>query len=249
MAIPAIIMVPAGNIIPISWSKAVERPKIVRLAIAAVAILFGGASLYLSVPIIVGDLLLVPGNATLRNIQERKPVTSKDIEVLIASRGYALEWWDSERVWTDLGLAHLVSSAWVDKMHAQGELLSASDALHRGLTRAPASPYAWTRLAYVHYLLDGISEEMIRALRMALITGPHERFISYVRFELGLLAWNKLRHSDRILVERQAARVWAFNRGRALEIARARGKTSLLRRALENSPKQLRAFELRMKKG
>jgi len=70
-----------------------------------------------------------------------------------------------------------------------------------------------------------------------------------VRFELGLLAWNKLRHSDRILVERQAARVWAFNRGRALEIARARGKTSLLRRALENSPKQLRAFELRMKKG
>ena len=249
MEIPAITMAVAGNIIPISWSKAVERSKIVRLAIAAVAILLGGTSLYLSAPIFVGDLLLVPGNVTLRNIQERKPVTPKGIEGLIASRRDALEWWNSERVWTDLGLAHLVSSAWVDKAHAQGELLSARDALHRGLTRAPASPYAWTRLAYVHYLLGGISEEMMRALRMAMITGPHERFISYVRFELGLLAWNKLRHSDRILVERQAARVWAFNRGRALEIVRARGKIGLLRRALANSPEQLRAFERRLKKG
>ena len=246
--IPAITMAPAGNIILISWSKAVERSKIVRLAIAAVAVLLGGASLYLSAPIFVGDLRLVPGNATLRNIQERKPVAPKGIEDLIASRRHALEWWDSERVWTDLGLAHLVFSAWVDRAHVQGELLSARDALHRGLTRAPASPYAWTRLAYVEYLLEGVSEEMVRALRMALITGPHERFISYVRFELGLLAWNQLRHSDRILVERQAARVWAFKPGRALEIARARGKTGLLRRALANSPKQLRAFERRMKK-
>ncbi|PCJ59156.1 MAG: hypothetical protein COA65_06905 [Rhodospirillaceae bacterium] len=223
--------------------------KIVRLAIGAAAIFLGGASLYLSAPVFVGDLLLIPGNRALRNIQERKPVTPKGIEVLIASRRHALEWWDSERVWTDLGLAHLISSAWVDKQHRRGELLSARDALHRGLTMAPASPYVWTRTAYVHYLLDGVSEKMTRALRMALITGPHERFIAHVRFELGLLAWNKLGHSDRILVERQAASAWGFDPARALTIARARGKTALLRRALESNPEQLRFFDRRMKEG
>lgn len=247
--IPVIIMATAGNIIPTSWRRAVERPKIIRLAIGAAAIFFGGACLYLSAPVFTGDLLLIPGNTTLRNIQERKTVTQKGVDVLVASRRRALGIWDSERIWTDLGLAHLVSSARVDEQYRQGELLSARDALHRGLTRAPASPYVWTRLAYVHYLLAGVSEEMTHALRMALITGPHERFIAYVRFELGLLAWGKIRRSDRLLVERQAASAWGFDPDRTLNIARARGGTALLRRALEPDPEQLRMFLRKMSEG
>lgn len=249
MGIPVPTMAPAGNTIPTSRSKTVERPKIIRLSVGAAAILLGVLGLALSVPIFVGDLLLRPGNATLSRIQERKVVTPKAIEVLIDSRKQALEWWDSERIWTDLGLAHLVSSAWVDKKHARDELTAAREALRHGLTLGPSSPYVWTRLAYVDYLLQGASEEMVRALRMALITGPNERFIAHVRFELGLLAWDKLENTDRILVERQAVRAWAFSPDRALEIVRARKKTDLLRRALENSPEQLRAFERRMKEG
>ena len=219
-----------------------ERLKAVRLGVAAAAIFLGGASLYLSVPVIVGDLLLKPGNDTLRRIQARQSVTPEGIETLIDSRKQALGWWDSERVWTDLGLAHLVFSAWEDEKSARHQLESARETLRRGLAMGPASPYVWTRLAYVNYLLEGSSPEMVSALRMALITGPNEIFISHVRFELGLLAWSKLEDTDRALVERQAKRAWNFRPHRTLEIARARKKIDVLRRALKNS-QHLRAFE------
>ncbi|MGB1548249.1 MAG: hypothetical protein ACPHIA_06945, partial [Alphaproteobacteria bacterium] len=197
-----------------------ERLKIVRLAIGASAIFLGIFGLFLSVPILAGDLLLKPGNGTLYRIQERKTVTPEGIGRLIDSRQRALEWWNSEHVWADLGLAHLVHSAWVDKPQARSELAAAHEALKQSLNLAPANPYVWTRLAYVNYLLQGVSGEMVNALRMALITGPNEQFIAHVRLELGLLAWGSLTGGDRKLIERQAVRAWTFNPDRALEITR-----------------------------
>jgi hypothetical protein len=180
------------------------------------------ALLWLAVPRTMAAFLHVPGDLILRSIQTNQTVSNEDLHQFIVSRQNALEWVDGGRTWSDQGLAYLrlAENTGYASFAGQGYLAEGAEALKRGLSKAPASPYAWARLAYLRLLQDGMGGAAKRALMMSLFTGPLERRLIDSRIQYGLIIWHQLDASQQSMIHKQILLLDKTNRQRLYHIVR-----------------------------
>ena len=218
---------------------------------AALAALVGAGLLYLALPRTVAAILMLPGDPVLERMQKREPVDKKDLEILVRSRKRALDWVDSGRVHTDLGLAQLLLAREMESARAFDRALAhdAVASLRAGLALTPSSPHAWARLAYAEYVADGPSPTVAQALDMSLRTAPFEPRLTQVRVELALLAWPFLTTPTRRLVDDEIRRAWRQARPGLVAIARHSGRDDVVRAALSGDPAALSEFKERLGTG
>jgi hypothetical protein len=120
--------------------------------------------------------------------------------------------------------------------------------LKDGLALAPANPYAWTRLAYAAFQLDGWTPEALSALRLAFATAPYDPRLLLSRLRLSFIAWPHLQREDRELVLQQVRHGWRRDPDELTRIAFDFGQINLVRAALLRDPEDLAGFEERLRK-
>jgi hypothetical protein len=81
-----------------------------KVAIAVFSLSLGGLLLFLSVPRLIAEILMLPGNRVLAMIQKRTVPSDRDLEILTACRQRSLSWSDSAQPRTDLAWAQLLST-------------------------------------------------------------------------------------------------------------------------------------------
>jgi hypothetical protein len=211
----------------------------------------GVALLALGAPRLIAAVVMFPGGSILQKVQNLEPVDEEELKTLIVSQQRGLSWIASGRKWMDLGLAQLLLAE--KKVANDPERLnlisSAIKSLRTGLAMAPASPFAWTRLAHAEILKGGASPEALGAFRFGLETAPFEPRLAIARLTLGVSLWDELQEDDRQLIFKQVRSAWKLYRVklRMVDFALETGRPNLIRAALLKSPKDLAYFEKMLK--
>ena len=196
-------------------------PRTRALPVAVLAFVAGVSLLFLGVPGAIDAFLMLSANRSLYKIQTEEPVLPEEFVLIIDSEKQSIFWGESGRNWTDLALAQLLLAEEIgDDDEASRDLLSeARTSLKTGLALAPANPYAWTRLAYVEYLISGPSAAVAAALQMAILTAPYTPHLLFVRLELCFIVWPHFASEARDLVLQQVRLAWAEDPKRLVTLA------------------------------
>ncbi len=130
-----------------------------RLPAVILSLLAGASLIALGAPRMIAAFAMIPSGPVLQQIQSLQPVETEDLEILIASQRRGLWWSSSGRKWTDLGLAQMLMAEKKSPGDDERTRLidDAIESLKSGLAVAPASPFAWTRLAYAEVVAAGPS--------------------------------------------------------------------------------------------
>lgn len=231
-----------------------RKPPKGKLIVALMTLLLGALLLYLALPRTLAFIIALPGDPALTRIQEGAPVADADLETLIAAREKALLWAASGRFLTDLALARLVlaqnanANANLDQKVDLKQAATAVKFLRDGLAKAPANPYAWTRLAYAELISGAPPARVATALRPALRLAPYDPRLFLIRLDIGFFVWPALDADDRALIYDQIRMTWAEHRLRGPLIALVRGtkRVNIVRTALLKSLDDLVEFEKRL---
>ena len=141
----------------------------------------------LAVPRLVAALYLLPGDPGMTLLNSGQLPSAAAYERVIGSRRAAAAWVAEPSTRTDLGVAFLsLAQASIGR---RGLLLTEAEReLQASLADAPADPHAWTYLAFIH-TATGDHARAVRALHLALRTGPYEPELVLTRSALGLTNW------------------------------------------------------------
>jgi hypothetical protein len=217
-----------------------------RRRLIAVPVVFAALVLIaLALPRMIAVLVSADGEPLLRKLQEQQPVTIDELQTLIDAQRSAAFWVSNGRVLTDLGLGALLLSESLPHGDAASTaaLQQAIVALEEGVARAPANPYAWSRLAYARALAEGWSPRAVAALRLALITAPYEPRLLWSRLRMAFLAWPQMDSEDRDVVFQQVRWAWQANPTELARLAVETKQLNLVRAALLRMPEDLVVFE------
>jgi hypothetical protein len=157
----------------------------------------------LALPRLVGALVQVPHEPLIAPVaalgtQTDRARRADNIDLEIAGRLQALEWIDDGRVWRALGAAQLKkASSGLPGKARRAALASARASLTESLKRAPANPFAWSRLAYVEFISGGETAALERALTMSMATGALEQRLVFSRLGIALMVWGDLTPTTR----------------------------------------------------
>ena len=190
-------------------------------------------------------LVSADGEPVLRKLQEQQPVSIEELSTLIDAQQSGAFWLSDGRVLTDLGLGALLLSENLPRGDAAAgaALQQAITALEEGVARAPANPYAWSRLAYARALAEGWSPRAVAALRLALITAPYEPRLQWSRLRMAFLAWPQMASEDREVVFQQVRWAWQANPAELARLAVEAKQLNLVRAALLRTPEESLVFE------
>jgi hypothetical protein len=208
-----------------------------KLAVSALSLALGGLLLFLSVPRVVAEFLMLPGNRVLTMLQKGSTPSEGDLAIFITSRERSLTWADSGRSRTDLALAQLLlAEREVGGGARYNELLGqAVQSMRAGLALAPANPYAWTRMSFAALSAGEPSERVAPMIEMSIRTGPVEPDLIFARLGLCFVEWPYFGPSSRTLLEEQVRLAWHQSRDRLAVLARAAGRADTARSALPES--------------
>ncbi|MFO1157084.1 MAG: hypothetical protein U1E43_10075 [Rhodospirillales bacterium] len=217
------------------------RRRLIAAPVALCAVILIG----LGLPRTIGVLVSASGEPVLRKLQDQQPVDVQQLRTLIDAQESAAFWLSDGRVLTDLGLGALLLSESLpkDDPEAARSLQQAIVALEEGVARAPANPYAWSRLAYARAMAEGWSPRAVAALRLALITAPYEPRLLWARLRMTMLAWMQLASEDREVVFQQVRWAWDSNPEELVRLALEAKQVNLVRAALMRSPEESARFE------
>ncbi len=221
-----------------------------RVAGSLLPLLLAVGLLYLGAPRTIAAFVSLPGDYWLEQIQIRESVSARDLEILIVSRERALAWVEAGRVQTDLAFAQLVlaEASGEDGAYDQAGVARTIESLRAGLARAPARPYAWTRLAFAELVAGGPSSELAKLLEMALITARYDPRLLFARLEYCLIAWPYFELDAREMVFQQIRIAWHRSPDRLVELALLWWRLDVVRTALLITPLELEAFETRLRR-
>ncbi len=214
------------------------------LGIMALALLTWGISRTISA------FVMAPSAPVLRKLQNLQIVQTEELETLVAAQRRGLIWSSRGRTFTDLGLAQLLIAERLGQNvpEKRRQIEEAIASLKSGLAIAPANPYAWTRLAYALFQVRGWTPEALSALRLAFVTAPYDPRLLMSRLRLSFLAWPHLLLEDRDLVLQQIRYAWRHDPSELTRMAAGFKQVNLVRAALLGYPRDLSAFEERLKK-
>lgn len=192
----------------------------------------------LALPRLVGALVQVPYEPLIAPVaalgaQTERARRSDDIDLEIAGRLQALEWIDDGRVWRALGAAQLKKArAGLSGQARRAALASARTSLRESLKRAPANPFAWSRLAYVEFLKGGETAAVEHALTMSMATGALEQRLVFSRLGIALMVWADLTPPARRRMAADIRTAARLDAKRLNAIIRRTGGADIVRRLL-----------------
>lgn len=223
-----------------------------RVPAVILSLLIGILLIALGAPRMISAFAKIPSSPVLQKIQKLQPVETQDLEILVASQRRGLSWSQSGRKWTDLGLAQMLMAEKKDPGDPEGLRLinAAIGSLKTGLAMAPASPFAWMRLAFAETMAAGPSPSALSAFRLGLVMAPYEPRLSIARISLGFALWSELKSADKNLVFQQVRFAWKSRGGRKqlVEFSSLFGRANMVRAALLRTPDDLAAFDRQLRK-
>ena len=215
-------------------------------ATAGLSLFLGGLLLVVSLPRALTDFLELPGNRVLAMMKRGDLPSDRDLEILAASRRSVMRWSASGELRIDLAWAQLMATrkevSGGPQYHQQAA--AAIQSLREGLARAPADPYAWTRLAYVSMSEAEPGRRIVPLLEMAIRTAPVEPNLTFARLELCFIEWGDFPPSDQPLLARQLRIAWQQSGDRLVRLAQETGRTEEVLSALP--PPDRARFEERL---
>jgi hypothetical protein len=204
-----------------------------KLVVSGLLLALGGLLLFLSVPRIVAEFLMLPGNRVLTMLQKGTTPSERDLAIFITSRERSLAWADSGRSRTDLALAQLLLAEREVGGTRYNDLMGqAVQSMRVGLALAPANPYAWTRMSFAALGTGVPSGSVAPLIEMSIRTGPVEPDLIFARLGLCFLEWPYFGSSSRALLEEQVRLAWHQSHDRLAVLARATGRADTVRSAL-----------------
>ena len=211
-------------------------PNFGRLIAAGAAGVLALLLLSSGVPRLLAALASLPGDAPLARVLDRNPVSPEQLARVVESRGRSLAWVDEGRRYTEQALARLMLAEEKPVLDAGADLGPVRDALIEGLARAPASPYAWARLAYVEDLQRGATARAVAFARMSVLTGPYEDRLLLRRLDIALRGWDSVSPADAALFLDQIRRAWRRAPEQLQALAHSTERPDLVSQALADHP-------------
>ncbi len=234
---------------PLASAEAHSRRVKARMA-ALAALVLAVPLLGLGIPYTLSAFAALPGNYVIDRLRAGDRVDRGQLDTLIVSREQALAWWTSGALLTDLALARMVEAEMNEARGAPADPAAygaAAELLEQGLARAPARPFAWTRLAFARFRAEAPLPEVIEALRLSFATAPYDPRLRLPRLELLLASWPALDEEMVAIAERQIAEAW-IETPEDLAALVARGvEARPVRRVLLRDLASLTAFERMVK--
>lgn len=207
----------------------------VPILIGATSVVAGAGIFWQALPVAVASLVEIDGDPALELIRGEQTVGVPTLHRLVRSRRCAGRWRDASRIWTDIGLGHLMLAGLGDVERHHDNLALAENALTTGLALAPMNPHGWMRLVHVRTIRGQPASDISQPLQLALHTGPHEDrhdAMLLLTLEAGLRAWSDLSHGERRLIADKARKAWRRDARAAAAAAARAGKTARLARLL-----------------
>ncbi|MEE8296012.1 MAG: hypothetical protein V3R64_09905 [Sphingomonadales bacterium] len=190
-------------------------------------------------PAMVSSYALIPGNAPLREVGYGKGVDQEGLDAITRSRTRALVWAPDPRVTSDLALAKVLESEQLGSGGTDQKkalLYEAEALLRQSLALKPADPYAWARLGYVQFLLEGPTKEVARALKLSFLTGPHEPpQLVFLRLKLALATLDYFALEDISLIRHQIRFAWKRQKQQTAYLAAAFQMEAFFLNAIETT--------------
>lgn len=213
----------------------------------AVAVIAAVLLLYLAVPRVTSAFLSLPERHLLDDVRVNRQVDLLAVEALLDSRRAAAGWSDSAQLHSEIAMAHLLAAEASGQTADAREqnLRDAALELKYSLRHGPASPHAWTRLAYAEMLLYGPSESSASALIMSMLAARYEPDLMFARLQLSLISRPFFSPSDLDMVNAQIRLAWQRSPKRVAGLARSEAWADMLRSAFVRDPDALADFERR----
>jgi hypothetical protein len=143
--------------------------------------------LALGAPMLVGRLMLLPGDGTREGLLQWRPVTSSVLESFEASRSRVVGWFPVNTVTGDMSMASFSKGMMARKTEERDIYLKDAEYWqHRALSISPADAYGWLRLAFVYQAVDGVSLRVAEALRQSIASAPFEPRLMAARVHLAV---------------------------------------------------------------
>lgn len=210
-------------------------------------IILAGSLLYLGIPRFISAIILLPSGPILHQIQKNQSVSLESLQILIESQKRGLEWSESSRRWSDLGLAQILAANKTENAKHKTLLISeAQTSLINGLSMGPSNAYAWTRLALAEMSINGISSKAAEFLVLAIDRAPHDRSLVFSRLRLCLLSWSQFDRSGKLSVMDQLRFAWEIDPKRMVKVAAETKQIAVARAALLTISDEIPEFNIRL---
>lgn len=196
-----------------------------RLTLALLTLIFSGVLALAAWPRLLATLEYLPVDTALSRYAADRVIPSAQLDGLAERARNALAHHEHHRYWSGLSLIHQLKSldpatpAWL----REPALYRALDAGRESVSRSPAQPMAWLRLAQVHAQLGHRADEVAPPLAMSMLTGRVEPAMLLPRLQLAYLYLPQLDGEARSLLRDQTRLAWQVDPGGFLEDVRSGG--------------------------
>ena len=175
------------------------------ISVLAAAVIFAVFSLFRTVE----SVSLASSQSTVNKIGYGLEVDEGELRDVIAARESGIWFGDRARIHSDAALARILLAERTQDADERETLLDAAGQdLETSLRLNPGNPYAWFRLAYARNLQAGPDRRVAEALRLSLLTGPHEPRLVFTRLPLALAAMEHFDAPTLSLLQRQIRFAW-----------------------------------------
>lgn len=183
-----------------------------RLSLLALFASLAAAVLLLSYPRFTSSLSYLPVKAALKRNWEDYPIKQNQFPVLIGFAKKAIGRLDLGRYWQGLGWLYYlqINAENIDTEQGKTLLSLSQNAFETSLSRSPADPATWLRLAWIHAWLQHDSSTVSTALKMSIYTGRAERYLILNRLDLALRYADYFDEQDIPLIRGQIQLAWRF---------------------------------------
>ena len=201
-----------------------------RWLIVALAAAWAVGLLTLAVPRTIASLIAAPAFPVVIAMHRGDVTTDGQLDAAAGILRQALPWNDGGRLQSDLGYVMLLRAARAEDQDAA----PAAEMIAESLTRAPARPHTWVRLAYARTL--GGEQDQVAPLMRSLEAGAYLPTLTVPRLELLLRHWDELTTAERRIAAEQVRYGWELSSRNVIALARRTGQGHIIRFALAEIP-------------
>lgn len=113
----------------------------------------------------------------------------------------------------------------------------------KGLAGQPMQTFNWAELANALAATQGVTENFQKALRLSMLSGPHQPALILSRIRLGLLSWPFLTKENKTLIKEQVVLAAQLFPARLAEVPRSNLQSRLVIQLLRAEPKLLGNYQ------
>lgn len=184
------------------------KPLLQVVVIAAVSVFL----LYLSYPRLQASLTYLPVDTAIKNYYETREIQPGQLQGLSERAQKAIEAYPHHRYWEGLSLLFYLQAADSDNpLYERRQAFEQSiAAAETSLSRAPAQPRTWLRIAQARSWLRYPPDQVIDAFKMAIYTGRVEPSMFMTRLRLGLAYLARMDSEGQAMMRDQVLLAWSM---------------------------------------